>query len=219
VQALVDKAKLCYANLHLQDAPGQVRMQACGVITFLADAVMLYHGTYFKRGTKRMLSELAALPLDSVFTDIIAAIAASGDVSEIRALAKRLIQYTEAYTRQEQQKKQPSAALAGTYEEMHSNWRNKVEEAAANGNVTASFMNLCSLQYMLADIAADTEIGTYDIMAAYNPNCLAENTRLFDACLQKYEGAYKAAGIAVKRYADIDAFTADYLQKQAKEEL
>ena len=48
-------------------------------------------------------------------------------------------------------KKEPYESLAGTYEETYSNWRNKVEEAAEQNNVFASFMNMCNLQYIFTE--------------------------------------------------------------------
>lgn len=44
---------------------------------------------------------------------------------------------------------------------------------------------------MLIEISDEVAIGTYNIMEEYNPDCLEENVRLFDACLQKYEEVYK----------------------------
>ena len=52
----------------------------------------------------------------------------SKDVFKLRDLLKILILYAENHTQQEKAKPEPSDALAGTYEEMYSNWRNKVEE-------------------------------------------------------------------------------------------
>ncbi len=82
---------------------------------------------------------------------------------------------------------------------MYSNWRNKTEEAAKQNNVFASLMNMCRLHYMFAELSSEVDIGTYNIMEAYDPDCMENNVRLFDACLQKYEEVYKAAGIAVWR--------------------
>lgn len=82
---------------------------------------------------------------------------------------------------------------------MYSNWRNKTEEAAKQNNVFASFMNMCRLHYMFAELSSEVEIGIYNIMDEYDPDCLQDNVRLFDACLQKYEEVYKAARIAVRR--------------------
>lgn len=211
VNELIDKAKVSYANAYLHEELGQVRLDAFGVIQSLLDAIMLFHGNYFKRSTKSMLEELAALPIEEFFVDHIQSVAASKDVLELRAILKSLLLYAEVHVKQKRNKAEPSESLAGTYEEMYSNWRNKVEEAAKQNNVFASFMNMCSLQNMLIEISDEVAIGTYDIMEEYNPDCLEDNVRLFDACLQEYEKVYVTAGIAIKYYPSVDEFVADYL--------
>ncbi len=213
VNELLDKAKLAYADACLHDKLGQVRLDVYGVIYYLADALMLFHGRYFKRGVKRMLDELASLPIETALIDKIKSMVASKDVLELRELSKNILLYAEGYVKQEKEKVEPTEALKGTYEEMYSNWRNKVEEAAEQNNVFASFMNMCSLQYMLAGISSEVEVGTYDVMEAYNPDCLEDNVKLFDSCLQKYEEVYKTAGIEIKRFSNVDKFLADYLDK------
>lgn len=214
VNDLVDKAKLSFANTHLHEELGQVRMDAFGVIHYLMDAVMLFHGRYFKRGTKRMLEELASLPMNELFVDNIKGIVTSKDVCELRSLLKNLLLYSERYVKKEKEKSEPSEKLVGTYEEIYSNWRNKVEEASEQNNVFAAFMNMCNLQYMFGEIASEFVIGPYNIMEEYNPDCLEDNVRLFDKCLQKYEEVYKTARIEIKRFFDVDEFVVDYLKKE-----
>ena len=214
VNDLVDKAKLSFANAHLHEELGQVRMDAFGVMYYLMDAVMLFHGRYFKRGTKRMLEELESLSLDVSFMDNIKGIITSKDVYELRTLSKNLISYAEINLTHEKDKKEPSDSLAGTYEEIYSNWRNKVEEAVEQNNVFASFMNMCNLQYMFTEISSEFAIGTYNIMGEYNPDCLEDNVRLFDKYLQKYEEVYKVVGMDIKRFPGVDEFVVDYLQKE-----
>ena len=208
---LLDRAKVAYANACLREELGQVRLEAYGVISCLLDAVMLFHGTYFKRGVKRTFEELAALPMDDVFAQTIQKAVVSKEIDSLRELLKRLILCAERHMHREKQKAEPSEALSGTYEEMVSNWRNKVEEAAKNADAFASFMNLCGFQLMLSEIAEETAVGLFPVMDEYDPDDLEENTNTFDRYLQKYEQAYWRAGISVKRYADVDAFVADYL--------
>ena len=209
----LDKAKLAYANACLREELGQVRLEACGVITYLLDAVMLYHGTYFKLGVKRTFEELASLPLDGVFVQTIQKAVISNEINGLCEALKQLILYTENHIRPKRSLAEPSEALSGTYEEMVSNWRNKVEEAAKKGDAYASFMNMCSFQFMLSEISAGVAIGSFPIMDEYNPDSLGENTAVFDKYLQKYEQAYLRAGISVRRFADVDAFVADYLRQ------
>ncbi len=211
VNALLEKAKISYANSHLHEALGQVRIDTFAVMYYLLDAIMLYHGTYFKRGVKRTFEELAKLLIEEEFTDNMKKISASKSVSELRVLAKNLLLYVERHVQQERQKEEPAEGLAGTYEEMYSNWRNKVEEAAGNNDVFSSFMNMCNLQYMFSEIMSEVNIGTCDIMEAYNPDNLEDNIRIYDDCLEKYETVYEKAGIAVKRFANVEEFVVEYL--------
>ncbi len=213
VNELIDKAKISYANASLHEELGQIRLDVFGVMCYLMDAIMLFHGRYFKRGTKRMIEELAEVPVEETFVDNLKSIASSKDVLELRALSKSLLLYAEGHLQQEKDKEEPSASFLGTYEEMYSNWRNKVEEAAEQNSVFASFMNMCNLHYMFAEISSEAAIGTYNIMEEYNPDCLEDNVSLFDTCLQKYESVYKTAGIAVKRFPGVDEFVVDYLEK------
>ncbi len=212
VEELLTQAKLAYANACLSDQLGQVRTEALGVMHFLMNALMLFHGTYFKRGVKRTFEELAQLPIDEVFIQTIQKIVVSKEVGELQSLLKTLLLYVEQHTKQEKQKAKPSDELAGTYEEMYSNWWNKVIEAAENNDSFASYVNLCNFQFMLKGIAENVDIGVYNIMDEYSIDSLEDNVRLFDKYLKQYEEVYRSAGLPVKRFADVDEWLADYLE-------
>ena len=74
-------------------------------------------------------------------------------------------------------------------------------------------MGLCSFQFMLSDIAEDVEIGSFPVIDEFDPEHLENDVTVFDKYLQKYEQVYQQAGINVKRYADVDEFVADYLDR------
>ena len=108
-------------------------------------------------------------------------------------------------------KEEPSPDnVAGTYEEMVSNWRNKTAEAAERGDCFSSFANLASLQDMIAEIAENVEIDATEIMDRFDPDDLAHNKDVFDETLREYLKVYEKAGIRPKHYADADAFAAEY---------
>lgn len=214
VNELITKAKVAYADSLLCDTLGKVRLNAFGVMDCLLNAVMLCHGKYFRLGVKRTFEEIANLPATDELTDDMRKIAASKDVSEIRDLLKELLLYAERYMRQEKPKEEPSEALTGTYEELYSNWRNKVEQAANNNYVFSSFVNMCCFNYMLSDISSEFKIGDYNIMEEYNPENLTDNIRIYDKYLKKYEEVCNKAGITISRFSDVDAFVSDYLGNQ-----
>ncbi len=212
VNELVNKAKVSYTDSLLHDKLGEVRLDAFDVMHCLADAVMFYHGKYFKLGVKRTFEEISNLPVEEEFSANMKKISASKDISEIRALLKCLLLYVESHIRQDKHKEEPSLALSGTYEEMYSNWRNKVEEAAINGDVYSSFVNMCCFHYMLSDISSEINIGDYNIMEEYNPEDLTDNIRIYDKYLKKYEKVCNKAGITIRRFSDVDAFVTDYAE-------
>ena len=214
VKELLDKAKISYADACLHDELGQVRMDAFHVIDCIPNVVMIYHGKYFRLGVKRTFDEIANLPVSDEFSDNMRKIAASKKVSEIRDLLKSLLLYVESYTHRENPKSEPSAVLTGTYEELYSNWRNKVEEAADNSDVFSGFANMCCFNYMLSDISAEFNIENYNIMEEYNPESLADNIMIYDRYLRKYEKVCNKAGVKINRFSDVDAFVADYLKNK-----
>ena len=91
VNELITKAKTEYADALLCDTLGRVRLKAFGVIDCLLNAVMLYHGKYFRLGVKRTFDEIANLPVAHEFSDNMRKIAVSNDVCEIRDLLKSLL--------------------------------------------------------------------------------------------------------------------------------
>ena len=136
----------------------------------------------------------------------------------LKSALTSLLRETEAVfdavrTEIQPEKEAPSADnLTGTYEEMFSNWRNKMYLAAKTGNRMLSFCTLGCLQAMLDDIAAGGDIGHYDAVAGYDPDNLWKTAEFFDRTLDAYLEEYKKAGIDVRRYDDIDEFMKDYLK-------
>ena len=215
VDNLIEKAKISFANACLKEEIGQVRVNACEIILSLLDAIMIYHGTYFKRGIKRTFDELAQFSLDETFLENIRKISQSKEISELRFLAKELILYVENYVVRVKQKIEPTKdSISGTYEEMHSNWRNKVEEVAVNNDTYASFVNMCCLQDMIMELEKELQIDSHNLMEAYNPDCLEENVKIFDRFLEEYEKVYQKAGMKVARYSDAEEFYNDYVENR-----
>lgn len=209
--ALLDRAKSLYADVCLEESLGNARVLACYMIDDLTGALMLHSGRYFKYGTRRLFEELAFLPDAKQVTGKIIQIAQARGLSELCALCRELLLLVKAHVQQKPAKNTPSADLAGTYEEMYSNWRNKVALAAENDDVFGSFANLSGLHGMLAGIAQEYAIAEQDAMGAFDADHLSQNTAVFDRCLEIYEREYQKAGIFVKRYDNVDAFYADYL--------
>ena len=85
----------------------------------------------------------------------------------------------DGYLQVPKKKECPSAEnLRGTYEEMYSNWKNKMAEAAGRDDVYSSFMNLLSLQWMFYEIAEYEKVGIrpkhFESMTEFIESCSRE---------------------------------------------
>ena len=205
------EAKKKFAESHLTESLSKVRSCAGAAIMFIEDAVMLYNGRYFRKGTKRTFDELRQLDLpfdpEVIITDIIRA----ETVEKIRSGLTELFVLTNEYLKIPKQKALPAAAnLGGTYEEMYSNWKNKMTEAADRDDMYSSFMNLLSLQEMIHEIAEEIEVDDFEIMDKFDPQDLENNVRVFDKAMSNYLAEYEKVGMRPKRYGSVEEFEKDY---------
>ena len=163
------KAKEMYANCFLCDSLSEVRTNSGAVINYLLDSVMLYHGAYFKKGVKRTFEELSALSLRFNIENLIMSVISAENVEAIRVCLTTLMKAVQAFLTKGKSKEKPSTKnLSGTYEEMFSNWRNKVYEAAASNDLFSSFMSMASCQFMINGIAESVDITKPDIMSSFS---------------------------------------------------
>lgn len=205
------EAKKMFAESYLTESLSEVRSCAGAAIKFIEDAVMLYNGQYFRKGTKRAFDELRQLKLSFDLETIIIDIIQAETVEKIRERLKELLVLTKEYLQVSKKKELPAATnLRGTYEEMYSNWKSKMPEAADREDVYSSFMNLLSLQYMFHEIAEGIAVDDFEIMDKFNPKNLEENAGVFDMALSNYLVEYEKVGICPKRYRSVEEFAKDY---------
>ena len=189
------------------------RSCAGAAIEYIEDAVMLYNGKYFRKGTKRTFDELRQLKLPFELETMIFDIIRAETVEKIRERLKELLALTAEYIRVPKKKELPSAMnLSGTYEEMYSNWKNKMSEAADRGDVYSSFMNLLSLQGMFHEIAEGVAVDDVEIMDKFDPKNLENNARIFNRALSNYLAEYEKVGISPKRFGSVAEFAEDYCE-------
>lgn len=210
-QAALDTAKAMYADCFLAESLSGVRTGAGAAIHYLLDAVMLYHGHYFRMGVKRTFEEVSALGLPFDMDAMVTEVIRGTSVEEIRTALTKLMQCVREHLKEPIQKEKASAAnLKGTYEEMFSNWRNKMGEAAQRGDLFSSFMNMESFCFMLKEIAEGVDIPEWNTMDGFDPRDLQKNGETFDRILAQYREEYQKAGMEPKIFPNVDAFLAQY---------
>lgn len=210
-RAAMAMAKAVYADAFLAESLSKVRTCAGAAIHYLLDALMLHHGQYFRLGVKRTFEELSPLSLPFDLEAMVLSVIRGETAEDIRTGLTALMRCVRDHLNDPMPKEQPSEAnLKGTYEEMFSNWRNKMGEATQRGDLYSSFMNLVSFQFMLDEIAGGADIPELDAMANFDPLDLLKNAEAFDAILAQYREEYRKIGLEPKVLPNADAFLAQY---------
>ena len=200
-------AQRFYANAMLAEEISDIRFHAGAVIHYVKDAVALLNHRYFKLGTRRVFEEIEAMEcrpknLRGLVDAVVCAANAEDLKTALTCLLKSVKPLFEA--------PKPSAEIfPGTYEEMFSNWRNKMYLAAQTGNTYLAFDSMGGLNQMLADLGF-----SMDVLSRFDPNDLAASAKAYDAILAEYRKEYDKAGIAVESYPDVDAFIKEYSKKE-----
>lgn len=204
-------AKKMLAEVYLAQSLSKARSRAGAAIEFIENAVMLYNGQYFRKGTKRALDELKQLRLPFDLETGILAVIQAETVEKIRAELTEVFILTDEYLQVPKKKELPSAEnLRGTYEEMYSNWKNKMAEAADREDMYSSFMNLLSLHWMFYEITESIAMDEFEIMDKFNFKNLEENVGVFDQALNRYLTEYEKTGIRPRHFETVTEFMEDY---------
>ena len=214
IQNLRDEIRKYYGYAMAAESIGTLRGYAAYVITLCLDAIMLWNGTYFKRGVKRTFEELEGLDVPDDFDKNIMRIVQAKNYVELgvalATLFKSVMRFTQHRTRREVPTKEK---LTGTYEEMYSNWKNKMSEAAKSGDAFASFMNLASLQFMLEGIAAENDIPRFSVLEEFDASDLRKNRKLFEDALEDYLQEYEKLGMEARCFVNVDQWRAKHSKR------
>ena len=189
----------------------EIRGNAGGVIYHAENIAALLNKRYFRFGMKRAYQELKAMPqCPEGFTDIIENVVAADTRTALKESLTELMGVLQEMFFSFRKDVENSMNIEGTYEEMFSNWRNKMYLAAELSDKHMAFMCMTNAQAMLDDIFAENDIGKYDVMAGYDPHDLLKTAQAFDDLLESYRKEYDKAGTKVRRYADIYEFARAY---------
>lgn len=211
---LLAQAKEALAEVFLSDDLCEARVHAADVFYYGLNGLMLFHGRYYRRGVKRTFEEMADLPLGFDIRALTLEAVRAETSADLRARLTEWVRAVGASMTLPTEKAKPDKGnLAGTYEEMFSNWRNKMAEAEERDDLFASFINLASLEMMLREIAAFTDIPRPSAMADFTPRDLCGNTQAFDRALEAYGQEYARVGLEPRRFADAEAFLEAYLKE------
>ncbi len=216
-EKMLKEAEHYYTVAMVSDNKSDVLAGAGGAIYYVENAIAMLNKEYFHYGVKRAYEELNAMQKrPEKLCDMMDAVISAASVTAVQKHLSALMKETMAVFRSvkenlaAQKKTADEDTLSGTYEEMYSNWRNKMYGAAETGNRHLAFMSLISSNAMFSEIDCEVDIDRYDVLGGYDSQDLYKTARAYDDMLKDYLKEYRAAGIQVKHYSDIDAFVCDY---------
>jgi len=93
--------------------------------------------------------------------------------------------------------------LFGTYEEIYSNWKNKMMHAVTINSRYLSFVTMNSCQEFYDEMASMFNIPQIELMANYNPDDLSSNVNCFNSCMEQWLALYRTHGVEVNYYANL----------------
>ena len=211
-EAWQDFGKLC-----AEQDDGRCRYFSAGVLYRIEYAVYMLNGAYIRRGIRGIPDEICSLPrLPDGFAIHYRALIEASSSEDMRRETVALLRATDRLIGEVRQQICPRApltseVLCGTHEEIHSNWRNKMYRAAAEGDRYLSWMTEAATQDFYNGMAAEYEMDPVIIERTSEDDLLTRAHR-FDDAMRQYAENYVRTDTPFCRYDTLDEFVKDYLK-------
>lgn len=219
-QKWIDDMKRDYATACLEDEIGPVRFAAGGVLYGAVNALTQLNNTYLRRGVRRYRETVAGYEfLPRGFLADHDALIAAQTAPALRDAALRLLKGVEALRRDMDARFGAHLSptfenLAGTYEELWCNCRNKVLNAARENDPAYLFHAALGAQNYL-DEMRDAVCGTpkFDLMARFDAENPAAFRDAFLSVVDAYAAQYTKAGRGIERYETFEDLYQSYMKE------
>jgi hypothetical protein len=218
VEGFVNEACKEYANIMLSDSYGECRYATTKMLYYIEFAIYMCNKTFVKGGIKRIPKEISMmkyLPVD--FNMLYCKLIRAVNVEDTREISTTLMKAVKEFVKQMKDKvitkKEISEAdIRGTYEEIYSNWKNKMYHAADRDDAYLSLMTASSCQQFYDYMYSKYNIDRIDLMKNITPCNLALSAEEFDNAMEEYKKNYERLGLDIKYYEDLDEFERKYLE-------
>jgi len=214
----IDIAKQEYTNTLLSEDIGAVRYASCEVVYNLVNALTHLNNTYFKRGLKRYLEEIATyryVPGD--FENIYMAVIDAKTVVEIRSTSYRFLEsindlYNKMYKDFVIQPVPTYDNLGGTFEELWCNSRNKVIASVELNDKSYAYYVAMGIQNFLDEMTESRGTQKFDIMQYFDSDHLHLFKEQFLQIMDEYLEEYNKVGRKVERYDTFEELYNEYMK-------
>lgn len=216
----LDDAVHSYGEMMIEEEPGAVRQLSGYIIRNLTDTVCFLNHNYFKLGVKHQLEEMLAMKrVPEHFEEYFNGIMHAVSVSEIKETSARLIKTVKALyddiAEEMLEKRIPTKDnLKGTYEEVWSNWKNKIRSAAKNKDVLLAFSSGSSCQEFYDEMHRDLGTASINLMKHFQADNLEAFKNEFEKAMQQYKKEYDNLNMQVLTYNSMEEFRENYLNNR-----
>lgn len=213
----IDRAKQEYTNTLLSEDIGVVRYASCEVLSNLLNALTNLNNTYLKRGLKRYLEEIATYRYTpDGFEIIYMAVIDAKTVDEIRSASYGFLKsindlYGKMYKDFVVQPVPNYDNLAGTYEELWCNCRNKIIASVELGDKSYAYQVAMDTQNYLDDMTESRGTKKFELIQHFDSEHLHLLKDQFLQVMDEYLEEYNKVGRKVERYDTFEQLYSGYM--------
>jgi len=215
----IDLAKQEYSNALLADDIGTVRYASSCILTHVLNALAHLNNTYFKRGVKRYLEEIATFTYAPDEAQILfMAVIEAKTIEEIRSTSFEMLQsivrlYEKMYKDFVEQPTPTYDNLQGTFEELWCNYRNKVIASIEANDKSYAYHVAMGVQNYLDEMTKEIGMKKFDIMKYFDANNLEIFREKFMNIMDAYLEEYNKVGRKVERYESFEELYQSYMRR------
>lgn len=217
-EKFIDDGLKEYANIMLSSQYGECRYKLAEMLYYIEQAIYIYNKRYIRRGIKRVPEEIATMNnLPKEFNELYIKLIKSENIEEMKELSTILMKSVKEFSKEMKvrvtlKEEIKENDIRGSYEEIYSNWKNKMYQAAENNDMYLSLMTAASCQAFYDDMYNEYNIEKIDIMKRLSNNDLKEATSSFDEAMEEYKKNYDRINIKIVKYKNLDDFEEWYLR-------
>ena len=171
----------------------------------LENVIYLLNGKYVEHGTKNIPVEI--VKMKNIPRDVVSKYLKLPECTSINEIIEKMfeieksletflkdknikVDYEEEQQQIKEKKELKSENLTGSFEELYSNYYNKIKTSYNENNRYLSFRTMVDAQKFYDEYSEKYEMEPIDLIGNYDPNNLEGNYRSFVSSLQVWKGLY-----------------------------
>ncbi len=206
-----------YARFCLENNFSQCRYLSTWIIYYIEKTLYMLNKEYVKHGIQGIPREICSMKiLPERFQELYFALIEANDLLTLKKAAEDLLKGVDALLERTGEFLSPKKeifpdTLRGTYEEIFSNWKNKMHRAADLGDQYLSLMTAASCQNFYDELFQEYNMEHFDLMEGFQINDPGKSAAEFDSVMERFKELYKKVSLPVCQYNTIEEFVRDYL--------